>query len=566
MGKGKRAHTISIPSIPSINLSAPKTSFDHSFSVSPPSFFQKNNDAKQSTSLTTQTIAEIEPQQVPKRWTPPRKPKRYDDLEHKMEAAPLYVLVLTYLNYFVLILFGHMRDILGKVFKPQAYVHLKTVNGYAPLVSDFDSFYNRRLYMRIRDCWNRPVTGVAGRTIKLLNRVSHDFNKTFHLTGTITETLNLASYNYLGFADNKGPCADAVEQATRQYGLVSPSSRAEAGSTHWLTELERLTARYTGKEDAMVVSMGFATNSTTIPALVDKGCLVISDELNHASIVYGVRLSGASVRVFKHNNMDDLRELLREVISQGQPRTHRPWKKIMVIVEGLYSMEGTMVNLPELVELKKEFGFYLYVDEAHSIGALGENGGGICDFYGIDPAHVDIMMGTFTKSFGAAGGYIAADKPVIDHLRLRNHAYAYAEPMSVPVAMQVITTMRIICGEDGTDTGRKKIKQLAENSLYFATKLREMGFIVYGDYGSPVIPLLLFNPAKIPAFSRELLKRGIAICLGGYPATPIISSRARFCISAAHTKEDLDDALAKISEVGDLLMLKLVKGQKNADI
>lgn len=175
-------------------------------------------------------------------------------------------------------------------------------------------------------------------------------------------------------------------------------------------------------------------------------------------------------------------------------------------------------------------------------------------------------MGTFTKSFGAAGGYIAADKPVIDHLRTRNHAYAYAEPMSVPVAMQVITTMRIICGEDGTDTGRKKIKQLAENSLYFATKLREMGFIVYGDYGSPVIPLLLFNPAKIPAFSRELLKRGIAICLGGYPATPIISSRARFCISAAHTKEDLDDALAKISEVGDLLMLKLVKGQKDADL
>lgn len=128
MGKGKRAHTISIPSIPSINLSAPKTSFDHSFSVSPPSFFQKHNDAKQNTLLSTQTITEIETQQVPKRWTPPRKPKRYDDLEHKMEAAPLYVLVLTYLNYFVLILFGHMRDILGKVFKAQAYVHLKTVN------------------------------------------------------------------------------------------------------------------------------------------------------------------------------------------------------------------------------------------------------------------------------------------------------------------------------------------------------------------------------------------------------------------------------------------------------
>ncbi|KAI9315568.1 pyridoxal phosphate-dependent transferase [Dichotomocladium elegans] len=456
-----------------------------------------------------------------------------------------------------------MRDILGKFGKPNAYSHLRTTDGYAPLVSDFDSFYSRRLYMRIRDCWNRPVTGVAGRTIKLLDRVSHDFNKTFSLTGTTTDAINLASYNYLGFANNTGLCADSVENAVRQFGLSSSSSRAEAGSTHVLAELERMTARYIGKEAAMVVSMGFATNSTTIPALVDKGCLVISDELNHASIVFGVRLSGASVRVFKHNNMDDLRELLREVISQGQPRTHRPWKKILVIVEGLYSMEGTMVNLPEIIELKKEFGFYLYVDEAHSIGALGENGGGICDFYGIDPSNVDIMMGTFTKSFGAAGGYIAADKDIIDHLRLRNHAYMYAESMSVPVAMQVLTTMRIICGEDGTDDGRKKIKQLAENSQYFSARLRQMGFIVYGDQGSPVIPLLLFNPAKLSAFSRELLARNIAVCLGGYPATPIVSGRARFCISAAHTREDLDYALEKISEVGDLLMLKFGKGELN---
>jgi len=142
--------------------------------------------------------------------------------------------------------------------------------------------------------------------------------------------------------------------------------------------------------------------------------------------------------------------------------------------------------------------FYLYVDEAHSIGALGENGGGVCDFFGVDPADVDILMGTFTKSFGAAGGYIAGDKAVIDHLRVRNHAYIYAETMAVPVAQQVLTSTKIICGEDGSDDGRRRIKQLAENSLYFAAKLREMGFIVYGDQGSPVVPLLLFNPAKIP--------------------------------------------------------------------
>ncbi|KAF1798681.1 pyridoxal phosphate-dependent transferase [Mucor lusitanicus] len=516
----KRAHTISIPSI---NLTAPKSSSDHSYA--PSNFIGSlSKSASEQTNFVSNTS---------ERWQPPRKPKmKYDDLEHKMEAAPLYVLVCTYLNYFVLILFGHLRDILGKMFKPQAYTHLKMSQGYAPLVSDFDSFYTRRLYVRIR------------------------------LTGTTTEALNFASYNYLGFSDNVGPCADAVEKATQELGLTAASPRAEAGTTKFAQDLEHMVARFVGKEDAMCVSMGFATNSTTIPALVNKGCLVISDELNHSSIVFGVRLSGASVRVFKHNNMDDLRELLREVISQGQPRTHRPWKKILIIVEGLYSMEGTIVNLPELIELKKEFKFYLYVDEAHSIGALGENGGGVCDFYGIDPAEVDILMGTFTKSFGAAGGYIAGDKAIIDHLRLRNHAYNYAEPMSVPVASQVYESMKIIMGEDGTDIGRKKIKQLAENSVYFIERLREMGFIVYGDQGSPVIPLLLFNPAKIPAFSRELLKHGIATVVVGYPATPIITSRARFCLSSAHTKEDIDRCLQVVSEVGDTLLLKVSEAPK----
>lgn len=187
--------------------------------------------------------------------------------------------------------------------------------------------------------------------------------------------MNFASYNYLGFAQAEGPCAEAVEETVKQYGISSASTRVEVGSLDLHRELERKVARFVGKEDSIVVSMGFATNSTTIPALVGKvgstlcsckskekpdsfvpkGCLIISDELNHSSIVFGARLSGASIRVFKHNNMADLRNLLREVISQGQPRTHRPWKKILVIVEGLYSMEGSIVNLPELIKLKREF-------------------------------------------------------------------------------------------------------------------------------------------------------------------------------------------------------------------
>lgn len=157
-----------------------------------------------------------------------------------------------------------------------------------------------------------------------------------------------------------------------------------------------------------------------------------------------------------------------------------------------------------------------------------------------------------------AGGYIAGKKLLIDTLRLKSHSNVYAESISVPVIKQIYASMRMIMGEDGGD-GRHRIQTLARNSRYFADELRKMGFIVYGN-DSPVIPLLLMNPAKIPAFSREMLKRGIAVVVVGYPATPIITSRVRFCISAAHTIEDLDFALGHISEVGDLLMLKMAGG------
>lgn len=196
---------------------------------------------------------------------------------------------------------------------------------------------------------------MAGRTIVLLDRVSPDYNHTQFFTGTRTRALNISSYNYLGFAQARGGCADAVEESIKRYGISTCGTRLAGGSSDLHGIGEALVAKFVGMEDALISSMGFATNSTFIPALVGKGCLVISDELNHASIRFGVRLSGANVRMFKHNDMKSLESLLREVISQGQPKTHRPWKKILLLVEGLYSMEGTMVNLPAVIELKKKY-------------------------------------------------------------------------------------------------------------------------------------------------------------------------------------------------------------------
>lgn len=196
---------------------------------------------------------------------------------------------------------------------------------------------------------------MAGRTIAILDRTTSNYNVTQELTGNKTRTLNISSYNYLGFAQARGGCADAVEESIKRYGVSACGTRLEGGTTDLHTLSEALVAKFVGQEDALISSMGFATNSNLIPALVGKGCLVISDELNHASIRIGVRYSGASVRMYKHNDMGALENLLREVISQGQPKTHRPWKKILIIVEGLFSMEGTLVNLPAIIGLKKKY-------------------------------------------------------------------------------------------------------------------------------------------------------------------------------------------------------------------
>ena len=223
-------------------------------------------------------------------------------------------------------------------------------------------------------------------------------------------------------------------------------------------------------------------------------------------------------------------------------------------------MEGNFCNLPALVTLRDKYKFVLYVDEAHSIGAIGPKGRGVCEYFGVDPCKVDILMGTLTKSFGANGGYIAASKQVIDKVRCCNAGTLFAESPCPAVLAQISTSLRIIAGEIAGDQGEERLQRLAFNSRYLRLGLKRLGFIVYGHDDSPIIPLLLFNPGKISAFSREMLKHKIAVVVVGYPATPLISSRARFCVSAAHTKDDLDRLLSVCDKVGDLLQLKFSIG------
>ncbi|XP_063146244.1 serine palmitoyltransferase 2 [Candoia aspera] len=475
------------------------------------------------------------------------------------EETPMLVAVLTYVGYGVLTLFGYLRDFLRhwKIEKCHHATERDEQKDFVPLYQDFENFYTRNLYMRIRDGWNRPICSVPGAKLDLLERVSHDYNWTFKYTGNIIkDVINLGSYNYLGFAENAGVCKDVVAKVLSQYGCGVCSTRQEMGNLDKHEELESLVARFLGVESVLTYGMGFATNSMNIPALVGKGCLIVSDELNHASLVLGARLSGATVRIFKHNNMQNLEKLLKDAIVYGQPHTHRPWKKILIIVEGIYSMEGSIVRLPEVIALKKKYKSYLYLDEAHSIGALGPNGRGVVEYFGLKPEDVDVMMGTFSKSFGAAGGYVGGKKELIDYLRVYSHSTVYATSFSPPVVQQIITSMKCIMGEDGTTLGKLRIQQLTENTRYFRRQLKKMGFIIYGNEDSPVVPLMLYMPAKLGALGRELLKRQIGIVVVGFPATPIIESRARICLSASHNREILDTALKKLDEVGNLLLLK----------
>jgi len=474
----------------------------------------------------------------------------------------------TYLGYAVLIFLGRVRDLVG-VWVGEKEAPSPAPEGMAPLIFSSENFYTRRLYYRVQEAFNRPILGAPGSSINVVLRERKDSDCLMHVKPRVKGTgkgdqdslqtrrcLNLGSYNYLGFGDDwKATCGPDVFAALDKWPVGVCASRMEGGTTSLHTELESLVADFLGKEAAFVYNMGFGTNSNTIPSLVGKGDLIISDALNHTSIVNGARSSHALIRIFKHNDAADLEQVLRSAISMGQPRTRRPWNKILVAVEGIYSMEGEVCNLKDVVAVCKKYGVYVYLDEAHSIGALGSTGRGVTEHCGVDTKDVHVMMGTFTKSFGGMGGYIAADKATVEYLKVACAASVHHTAMSPVVCQQVLTAFKIIKGDQGGGLGKLKLDTLKSNANFFRSELLKMGVHVYGDYDSPVVPMMLYNPTKILAFSRECFARNLAVVVVGFPATPVVLSRIRFCISAAHTKAELVDALSKIKEVATELKL-----------
>ena len=443
----------------------------------------------------------------------------------------------TYYGFYWGMVRGKLYDL-----KDWVYYYLNLSNQKIPLFGESsEDFYIRRFYGTSADCFARPICTAASNHFKIVlrNKILVENREKFILVPDKTrDAINFGSYNYLGFGGVHPIITPKIIDTLQSQGLSLSGFASERGVSDLQEELENKLAKFLHKEMAIVVPMGYATNSTLIPILAGKGDVVFSDALNHSSMIIGIKSANCEKRIFKHNDMLDLKKQLIDLKKNGMKNGQQP-NKVIVIVEGLYSMEGEFCKLKELIALKKVFNFYLYVDEAHSIGALGETGRGITEHLGCNFDDIDILMGTFSKSFAAAGGYIASDAKTIQLLKSNCYSNVYGSAMCPVEVQQIMSCLDLFEKPEG----KKRIAQLRKNSIVFRRRLKELGAHVLGNDDSPVIPVMTYHPFKLQDISRCCLKNGLAIVVVGYPACPITACRIRFCMSASHTDEDIERSI-----------------------
>lgn len=348
--------------------------------------------------------------------------------------------------------------------------------------------------------------------------------------------LNFCSNNYLGLA-NDPRMLDAARQAMEKYGLGPAAVRTIAGTMELHLELERRLARFKGVESAITLQSGFGANITTIPALVGKDDAIVSDELNHASIIDGCRLSGAKTLRYAHCDVADLERVLKE------NRTAYP--RVMVITDGVFSMDGDIAPLDKIYEVTKNYDAILMVDDAHGEGVLGRGGRGIVDHYDLH-GKVDVEVGTLSKAFGVVGGVVAGNPLVVEWLRQRGRPFLFSSAMTVPDVAAVIAAVDIL--EESTEL----VDRLWDNARYFKAEMKNLGFDT-GLSVTPITPVMLGEAPLAQQFSRELYENGVFGMAIGFPTVARGKARIRVMISAAHSKEDLDQGLEVFHKVGKSL-------------
>jgi glycine C-acetyltransferase len=345
--------------------------------------------------------------------------------------------------------------------------------------------------------------------------------------------LNFCSNNYLGLA-NHPHLVQAAHEAIDKYGIGPAAVRSIAGTMDLHVRLEQRLAAFKGVESTIVFQSGFNANLGTIPALVGQEDAIFSDELNHASIIDGSRLSGAKIIRYAHCNPADLERNLCE--------NRKDYRRALVITDGVFSMDGDMAPLDKIYEVTKDHEAILMVDDAHGEGVLGRGGRGIVDHFKLH-GKVDVEVGTLSKAFGVMGGVVAGNPLVVEWLRQRGRPFLFSSALTVPDTAACLAALDILEGST------ELVDKLWKNANYFKTEMRRLGFNT-GNSTTPITPVMLGEAELAQNFSHKLFEAGVFAMAIGFPTVPRGKARIRVMISAAHEKTDLDQGIEIFAKVG----------------
>ena len=347
------------------------------------------------------------------------------------------------------------------------------------------------------------------------------------------ELINFASYDYLGL--NQEPAvAEAAKAAIDECGTSVSASRLVAGERMMHRELERELADFYGSEACLTFVSGHATNISTIGMLMAPEDLIVQDELMHNSAIVGAKLSRATSINFRHNNPDHLEQVLRE--------NREKHKNALIVAEGLYSMDGDYPDLPRLIEIKKRYGAWLMIDEAHSLGVMGKTGRGSFEHFGVDPRQVDIWMGTLSKTLGSCGGYICGSHDLIEILKYQAPGFVYSVGLSPPATAAALAALRILKADPG------RVAKLQANGHFFVEEAKKAGLDTMTSAGFSVVPVMIGDPVRAVRLTDRLLERGINALPIIHPAVPMKAARIRFFITSKHTQEQIRSTVKIVAE------------------
>ena len=347
------------------------------------------------------------------------------------------------------------------------------------------------------------------------------------------ELLNYSSYNYLGLSGDRA-IAQAAQAAIERYGTSVSASRLVSGERPLHQHLERELADFIGTEDCIVYIGGHATNVTTIGHLFGKNDLIVCDALSHNSIQQGCLLSGATIVEFPHNDWQALEQILHQRRYQ--------YEKVLVAIEGIYSTDGDFAPLPQIVEIKKRYQALLMVDEAHSIGVLGDSGRGVSEYFGVAATEVDLWMGTLSKSLASCGGYIAGCGALVQYLKYTAPGFVFSVGMSPANTAAALAAIRLLKAEP------ERVMRLHKNAQLFLELTKQKGLNTGASQDSPIVPVIVGEPHKAVQLSHRLFKRGINVQPMVYPSVPYDAARLRFFITCTHTSEQIHRTLETVCE------------------